>query len=468
MTELDLDDIQGLILRGYRKDFVRHLVWRIEEPRAFRTMLGDLAEEELDSGPFVTVAADWREKPPAGRPATSCVNLAFTFHGLKALRLSAESLDSFPEAFREGAAKRAEGKAGETGQNAPDRWAATSLTSDDAHVIVSVYADTEAERDEVAQDIAVRAGLAASEIDRFDAHRLGGRDVEHFGYVDGLSQPTIEGAPTAGPRDPLPPVPAGEFVLGQNGQRTNPVPQPEALGRNGSFAAFRVMYQNVPAFLEFLATESRRLGIDPELLAAKVCGRWRNGEPLVMRPPGVPARTIPDANLNDFDYEATPSFPESDREGLRCPRGAHIRRAFPRSQRVIDDFDGLKRRIVRRGMPYGPRFDPRSPEDAERGLVGLFICASLEEQYEYVMRQWLNDGLFTGGRLGRTKDPMTGANDPAESRFEMPGAPRLEVTGFPSFVVTRGCAYVFLPSMTALRYLAEGAAEPARAYQGST
>jgi deferrochelatase/peroxidase EfeB len=452
MTQLDLDDIQGLVLRGYRKDFASHLVLHIDDPAALQRVLAGLTEENLES-PYVTVATDWRRKPPEDEPATRCANIAFTYGGLKALGVDEASLATFPAAFREGAAARAADRAGETGPNHPDQWRERCLANDEAHVILSVYADTADERDRVIGDIGLDG--AASELARYDAQRLDGRDVEHFGYVDGISQPTIEGnAPTTYPRDPLPPVKAGDFVLGHEGVRSLSVPEPPELGLNGSFAAFRVMYQDVPAFLEFLAAESARLGIDRELLAAKMCGRWRNGEPLVMRPPGAPARTVPDASLNDFDYEATPTYPQSDREGLLCPRSAHIRRAFPRSQRVVDDFDGLRRRLVRRGMPYGTKYQPgQLDEDPERGLVGMFICASLEEQYEYVMRHWINDGLFNGGRLGRTKDPLTGANDPAESRFEAPGQPRVEATGFPAFVVTRGCAYVFLPSMRALRYL---------------
>jgi deferrochelatase/peroxidase EfeB len=454
MTLLDLDDIQGLILRGYRKDFASHLVLRIDDADAFRRVLGALTEENVES-PYVTVATDWTRKPPEDAPATRCVNIAFTYHGLQRLGVDEQSLATFPDAFREGAAARAAKHAGETGVNHPDEWRERCLKSDEAHVILSVYADTGEERDRVIDEMRV-SSPAATTLGRYDAHRLDGRDVEHFGYLDGISQPTIEGnAPPTYPRDPLPPVKAGNFVLGHEAGRPIPVPDPPRLGRNGSFAAFRVMYQNVPAFLGFLAAESSRLGIDRELLAAKLCGRWRNGEPLVMRPPGAPARTVPDANLNDFDYEATAAFPQSDRDGLLCPRGAHIRRAFPRSQRVVDDFDGTRRRIVRRGMTYGPKYEPGDAEaDSERGLVGMFICASLQDQYEYIMRHWLNDGLFAGGRLGRTKDPLTGANDPAESRFQAPGSRPMEVTGFPAFVVTRGCAYVFLPGMRGLRHLA--------------
>jgi Dyp-type peroxidase family len=467
MTDLELDDIQGLILRGYRKDVARHLVLQIDDPSEFKVVLGDLTEEDAESGPFITVAADWRAKPPvwrrradpadSGERATHCVNIGFTFEGLRRLGLEPESLASFPAEFQEGAVQRAH-SIYETGPSAPERWR-ESLRSGSAHAIVSLYADTPDELDDVTDEISGRAGMTVTKIDQFDAQRLNGTDVEHFGYVDGLSQPTIAGAPTAGIKDPFAPVPAGEFVLGQPTQRNrpwDPVPAPDTLGRNGSFAAFRVMAQDVEAFEEFLTTEAERAGIERELLAAKLCGRWRNGEPLVMRPHrAAPAATpIPRENLNAFDYEATREFPWSDQEGLLCPRGAHIRRTFPRSQRVIDDFRGLQRRIVRRGMPYGRAYDPDHPTDEERGIVGLFICASLKNQFEYIMRHWVNDGQFTGGRLGRSKDPMTGANDPSDSRFVAPGTPRVETQGFPRFVTTRGCAYLFLPSMTALQHIA--------------
>jgi Dyp-type peroxidase family len=461
MGDIDLDDIQGIIVRGYRKPVARHLLLRIDRAEAFKAMLGNLAVEDHASGPFVTAAADWLPKPPAGVVPTHCVNIGFTFAGLEALGLPDASLDSFPEEFKQGAVRRA-AEVGDTGPSAPEHWV-PSLVSRDAHVLLSIFADSDAELESVSAELRGRAaaGGGATEFDHFDGRFLPG-EVAHFGYRDGISQPTIAGVPMAGLPDPLAPAPAGEFLLGYPSQHDGfvfPVPQPAPLGRNGSFGAFRILCQDVHGFETFLERESARAGIDKELLAAKVCGRWRNGVPIMMSPDTAsPDPPIPAEKLNFFDYVDAEGRPElGDPLGRRCPIGSHIRRANPRSSRVAGS--GLSHRIVRRGLPYGPPYDPEHPDDGhERGLVGMFIGVDLKDQFEFVMSEWLNDGTFAPG-LGSTKDPLTGANDPADSRFAIPGGTAL--SGFSRFVTTRGGAYCFLPSMTALRHLAaDGASQP--------
>jgi hypothetical protein len=88
-----------------------------------------------------------------------------------------------------------------------------------------------------------------------------------------------------------------------------------------------------------------------------------------------------------------------------------------------------------------------------------FINANIKNQYEFVLRQWVNDSEFAGAvRLHPdSKDPLTGAQDPAESIFVIPqadGSPPIEVTGLASFATTKAAAYVFLPSVTAIRLIA--------------
>jgi hypothetical protein len=110
--------------------------------------------------------------------------------------------------------------------------------------------------------------------------------------------------------------------------------------------------------------------------------------------------------------------------------------------------------LIRRGIPYGPPYDPNSPPDGiERGLLGLFLCVSLKDQFEFIMAEWVNGDAF--GLLG-DRDPLSGDNDGGPRRFRIPrpnGKP-LVLQNLTRFITVRGSAYLFLPSLTAIRYLA--------------
>lgn len=111
-------------------------------------------------------------------------------------------------------------------------------------------------------------------------------------------------------------------------------------------------------------------------------------------------------------------------------------------------------------MPYGPTYDPTQPYDGiERGLLGYFINSSIENQYEFVLAHWVNDSEFAGAvRLNpKSKDPMIGTQDPAESIFVIPqanDAPPIKIPGFSTFITTKAAAYCFLPSITAIKFIA--------------
>ena len=66
--------------------------------------------------PQVATAAPWI----TGTPATA-MNVAFTFAGLSALGLAPEVMESFPAAFQDGMAARAE-QLGDRGPSAPSEW----------------------------------------------------------------------------------------------------------------------------------------------------------------------------------------------------------------------------------------------------------------------------------------------------------------------------------------------------------
>jgi Dyp-type peroxidase family len=433
MADIPLADVQGLILRSYGMDALRVFLLRVEHPVDARRIVGLLP---------VTSGAPWDRKPD------SCVNVAFTYSGLAALGIPADSLKSFPEDFTQGAVARAS-IVSDTGDSAPGNWKG-GLSGPDVHILILLFATDPGVREAASAGLRALWNGALSEISVHDADMLPGK-VSHFGYKDGFSQPTIEGGLPNPVPDTLPSAPAGEFLLGYQSQFlefTYPVPQPPQLGLNGSFLAFRILAQDCPAFQKLLDDAPVKFGISGEKLAAKMVGRWRNGVPLELSPESdTPDPALPPEDLNKYDYL-------DDLRGYRCPVGSHMRRNNPRSSPIAGG-SGLTHRIVRRGLPYGPVFDPANPADGiERGLLGLFIAVSLKDQFEFLMTQWVNGSIFAAG-LGGTKDPLLGDNSGGSGRFIIPvqGATPIVVTGYSRLVQTRGAAYGFLPSLSALQFL---------------
>ena len=231
-----------------------------------------------------------------------------------------------------------------------------------------------------------------------------------FGYTDGISMTTIHGGPEQYPPDHQQPCEPWLFVL-QDDAENYFVPEPRELGLNGSFAVFKMIETDVVGFEKYL--QSNKDKIDPELLAAKMCGRWRNGVPLALSPEtDSPPGGIPLEQLNNYEYVNADG--SGDPKGLRCPVGAHMRRINPRGQPVTGQGEpggsNNTHRLIRRGLPYGPAYDPKQPYDGiERGLLGYFINSSIENQYEFVLGQWVNDSEFAGAV--RLHPQVEGSND---------------------------------------------------------
>ncbi len=477
---LNLDDIQGFILRGYRMPMVRHFLLQVGVAAEARKLLGRFVGGDESDAPQITTARDWHvgfEPGPGDDPADPprhkpdyCLNIGVTWPGLVALELENRvptlAFKSFG-AFVAGAAKRA-ALVGDVGPSGPQNWISGFGTGSD-HVLVTLHAISSEALTRYSDRLAAlfAQGEAFREVWRRDGMALmetkSGEPVPttkvHFGYTDGISMTTIRGGPERYPRDHQQPCEPWLFVL-MDGAENYFVPEPREFGINGSFAVFKMIETDVVGFENFL--QANKGTIDPELLAAKMCGRWRNGVPLELSPDtDSPPGGIAPERMNDFDYVNADG--SGDPRGLRCPVGAHMRRINPRGQAVAgqgqNGGSNNTHRVVRRGMPYGPAFDPSQPHDGvERGLLGYFINSNIENQYEFVLSQWVNDAAFAGAvRLNpKSKDPMIGTQDPSDSIFVIPQANRapITITGLRSFTTTKAAAYCFLPSVTAIRFIA--------------
>lgn len=435
---LEIHDIQGTVLNNRPMPyFGSYVAFRINDAAAACTMLRRLI-------PRVSSAADW-----AAPRDDAWLNVAFTWEGLRRLGLRQEVLDGFPIEFRQGMAARA-ALLGDVGRSDPSNWNFPH-GGNGFHVGLLVMASTPEGRDaKLAIGRAALEGLDGVEV----AARL---DVgvpptmrEHFGFVDGISRPFIEGQGGA----PLPgqgtPTKAGEFILGYENELGELAtgPGPEALWRNGTYVAIRKIYQDVAAFRRYLR-ECSADDAGQEKVAAKMMGRWRSGCPLALSPDVDDPALVADPNRNnDFAYF------HDDPEGRKTPVGCHIRRVNPRDGLQASLANARLHRLVRRGAAYGPML----PEDAmrddgqDRGIVLALINANPGRQFEFVQSQWVNDGDFVS--QGVRSDPIIGRRDRADD-FAYPAKPvRRRLTGLPEFTATRGGEHVFLPGLGGLRWLA--------------
>ncbi len=458
-ASVDLSDVQGNILRGFHADMARHYALTIESAEAARQFLTGLVTDDGTDGPRVSSAEEW---DASNRPHYF-VNIGVTAAGLRALGVADSTVQAFPDAFRQGPAEPSRAAAnGDIGLSGPEHWELGG-PGQPAHLLVSLYGDNDCavefeRRARQLQAIWAAGGLQI--LIRHDANAMPG-DKVHFGYRDGIAQPRIAGVhPDTGP-DMQPRCSAGEFLLGSEyrdiygGLSLGNLPA--NLCQNAAFAAVRVLEQDVGAFEQLLDRASAEHQVAPELIAAKLMGRWRDGTPLAefaaLSPNALP--TSKRTQDNRFDFAPSQEHPgiKNDHDGLRCPVGAHVRRMNPRSALVA----GVPhtRRIIRRGMPYGPAWDDGVGPPVGRGLYGFFICGDLERQFEFLMQVWANGDTATSGVRG-TKDPFVGAQPDAGGEFRISGCGENgEITlKIPRLVTTRGSLYVMLPSLSGLRFLA--------------
>jgi Dyp-type peroxidase family len=484
MTQLDHDDIQGFIARGYgHLPEACYLVLSITDAATARAWLADIL-------PLVT--------PSATKPADTAHHVAFTCAGLRVLGMHDEDLKTFSLPFYQGMASEHRTRVlGDIDESAPGRWRWGGPNTPEVHVLLLLFS-RDADTLTAARRSIQEGYRGVTELGRLDTHVFD-TPQEHFGFADGIAQPIIEGLSRTGrPENTLPP---GEFILGyENAYARLPASptvaegrDPDAIlpavapqrdsgekgahdfGRNGSYLVFRQMSQDVHGFWQFIDEAARNIyeggePIDRTRLAAKVIGRWPSGAPLIV---SGDEDDEAEAGNDAFGYRR-------DLDGIGCPIGAHIRRTNPRDSvdrsMVGRDASAAKirklaaestkvsnrHRLLRRGRPYGPPVlsagnGDEVPADQqrseERGLHFICLNADLARQFEFVQHTWINNTKF-GGLYGDA-DPVVGNHDRHRGTFTIQAEPvRQRIKSMSRFVEVRGGAYFFLPGLRALHFLA--------------
>ena len=249
---------------------------------------------------------------------------------------------------------------GDVGCNAPEHWE-WGAADREPHLLVMAYAEQdrlEAWQQAIKGADWDQAFHVQKILPTFD---MG--PIEPFGFADGVSQPQLDWERTLPSPKKRPAyvnlIALGEVVLGfpnEYGRYTarpliDPMRDPRAadlppaeevpdrrdLGRNGSYLVLRQLHQDVPRFWRFVDRQADGDAQERERLAAAMVGRTRTGEPLAPLShdwiEGV-GTSLEEVAKNHFTYAHDPL-------GERCPFGAHVRRANPRSGDMPAGTSGL-------------------------------------------------------------------------------------------------------------------------------
>lgn len=500
---LNLSNIQGNILPGFKKDHQHLVFFRISDAKATRTWLSGL-HPRISSAEEVLRAHDlWKMmRRRQGREPDNVhfvfTNIAISASGLLSLTTKKEVDQFVDRAFKVGMKKRSKllGDPKDPGtEGHVSHWKAGGdqqvdllfiLASDDLPWLLEVEKDLETD--------ATQHGLELVHRDHGRVREGSLAGHEHFGFKDGVSDPAVRGrwpdiTDFVEPRK-IPPgsdfddlrtafaapgrvlVWPGHFLFGYGRQaedepreyNAEDKPRGPEWAVDGSFLVYRRLRQDVDRFERFveeataaLNEKYENLDMSPERFGALVVGRWKSGTP-VMRSPDTDLMIGGDAaNYFQFGGPLTVPLPEDtfplhegDDAGSVCPRGAHIRKVNPRDETtdIGPRARTLPKLLLRRGITYDNRNpdDPQSPDD--RGLLFVSYQSSIEDQFEFLTRNWVN-------RPDRPREK--GGHDPILAQGEKRlvhltvGDKQEKILVPGNWVIPTGGEYFFAPSVQFFR-----------------
>ncbi|KAK1236407.1 dye-decolorizing heme-containing peroxidase [Marasmius sp. AFHP31] len=444
---LDLDNIQGDILVGMKKRKELFFFFQIRNKALFKSSLKNLR-------PLITTT---KQLLNAKSNSGSAVNIAFSQTGLNFLGVSDDLKD---DAFKAGQAS----DANNLGDPGTKNWV-DAFKGNKIHGVLLVAADNNLRLLAQLAKCKLALGLSVSELYTLQgASRPGDQEGhEHFGYMDGISQPGINGF-TDKPLPGQQMLDPGFFLLGEKGDST----QRPAWAKDGSFLAFRQLRQLVPEFSQFVTENALKVpGLsvqeNTDLFGARMVGRWKSGAPIDLAPlRDDPVLAKDPMRNNDFTFE----HPGADilTNQTNCPFSAHVRKTRPRA-----DFDpeNTENHIMRAGIPYGPevtaleRSQKKSSDSQllERGLAFVAYQSNIGAGFQFIQRNWVdNADFFFGKSTPPGVDPIIGSTNGGKANIDNtrvvsglnPMNSSSTVTIKKDFVISRGGEYFFTPSLAAL------------------
>ncbi|KAH8117785.1 Dyp-type peroxidase [Phellopilus nigrolimitatus] len=452
-TAQDLNDLQGDVVLGIPKRTEDLIFFNIHDAAAFKRDLKQLIPAITTTAQIQKMRTDIANHKGSGNTELLKlvgINIGFTIHGLTKLGITDDLGDA---AFKTGQFADAPAL-GDVVSNWLDAF------KKEIDGVVLIAGDCKSSVLEGTAKVELILGTSISKMLVVEGQVRPGKEKghEHFGFLDGISSPAIEALTGHLPGQIV--VPPGSLVCGTEGDS---VTRP-AWAKNGSFFAYRHFNQLVPEFNKFLADNPLNFPAIPKehgsaLLGARLFGRWKSGAPIELAPTADdPALAADKQRNNNFDFSQDPL------DQTKCPFAAHIRETNPRADLTVPFGEAAltDHVMVRQGIAFGPEVTVEEAREKKTKLTrGLaFVCyqANLVNGFEFLQKKWANTTNFPpktidGKAFDSGFDPIIGQNSgkPRETAGLQPKNASAETTLPFDFVVAKGGAYFFTPSITALK-----------------
>jgi Dyp-type peroxidase family len=457
-----LSDLQGNILKNHGREHTRNIFLQFDpskkdETRAFIRQVGAAVtsayEQFADTERFKLTGAD-------GGPF---IALFLTAAGYKALGIATNKTPNDPS-FQSGLKVQA----GSLQDPAPNTW--DTHFRGEIHAMILIGTTSAASTTKVKNKVMLAAPksikILGEEIGKAYKNKAGD-GLEHFGYVDGRSQPLMLVEDIEKQQSKSDGIDVWDPKFGL---KTAVVPCPGGNTNSfGSYFVFRKLEQNVKGFKAREQDLATALGLGAglkkgsdtwiearEVAGAYVVGRFEDGTPVVLHDEAQNGAMKKDSVPNNFDYS-------DDTAALKCPFQGHIRKSNPRGESVGPFASSLEEErshiMARRGITYGERQQDRKKEFTDvqttTGNVGLLFMAyqnDIGNQFEFTQQAWVNNPGFT--KPGTGIDPIIGQGPSSPQQWQKiwgdPAAPKVDFN-FHDFVHMKGGEYFFAPCISFLR-----------------
>ncbi|KAJ7512496.1 fungal peroxidase [Mycena galericulata] len=394
---LNLTDIQSGILIGMKNHKELFVFFSIANATAFKAKLKSVIL------PLVTSTAQIINVP--AQPNTA-LNIAFSHTGLLALNVSDTLGDPL---FSAGQALNANNLGDPGTTNWVPQFVGTSI-----HGVILLSSDTVDNINTTWASLQPELGNSITEIYSLQAAARPGAEQghEHFGFLDGISNPAVVGFQPPHPGQAV--VNTGEILIGETGDPV--LSSRPAWAKDGSFLVFRQLKQLVPEFNKFLTDNPIHVpALTPkqgsDLLGARMVGRWKSGAPVFLSPlVDDPALGADNERNNNFTYAEPGQTVSNSTDQTKCPFSAHIRKTRPRADLGLPENQTNTHHIVRGGVPYGPEVSAAeaasNTTETERGLAFVCYQSDIGQGFAFLQQFWANGPNFVHPNTGF--DPIIG------------------------------------------------------------